>query len=296
MFLGDAMGYRLRKTILLSVLANELGIQFTGEDVVVKSVAPFDQGKEGDLCFVTESGEYLSGGAFIVPEGNLNSLKEGVGYLVSSNPRLAFIKCLEFLSASIGFSTYDFCSNIHPTAVIGKNVVIEDGCHVGKNTVIEHNVVIHPGTRIGNNTRIRSCSSIGGDGFGFQRDGDDIPIRFVHLGGVVIGNNVEIGACTTIARGVLSDTVIEDYVKIDNLVHVAHNCLIKRSAIVIACAEISGSVVVGENAWIAPNSCTHQKISIGRNSIIGLGAAVIKDVPSNVVYAGNPARKLRDIS
>ena len=83
--------------------------------------------------------------------------------------------------------------------------------------------------------------------------------------------------------------------KIDNLVHVAHNCLIKDGAFIIACAELSGGVVVGKNAWIAPNSCTHQKVTIGESSLVGLGAVVTKDVPDKCVYAGNPAKKIRSI-
>jgi UDP-3-O-[3-hydroxymyristoyl] glucosamine N-acyltransferase len=195
----------------------------------------------------------------------------------------------------MGFSTWSKRSEIHPTSIIGQNVVIENGCVIGEKTVIEHNVVLHAGTRIGKNSRIRSCSSIGGDGFGFERLADGTPLRFPHLGGVFIGDNVEVGSCTTIARGTLSDTVIEDNVKIDNLVHVAHNCVIRDGAFIIACAELSGGVTVGKNAWIAPNSCTHQKITIGENSLVGLGAVVTKDVPDRCVYAGNPAKKIRSL-
>ena len=214
------------------------------------------------------------------------------GYLISDNPRLDFIHILSFLESSVGFSTYEFPSEIHPTVKLGHNVVIEDGCYIAEDVIIEHNVVIHSGTRIGKRSRIRSCSSIGGDGFGFERLKNGEPLRFPHLGAVIIGNDVEVGSCTTLARGTLSDTIIEDFVKIDNLVHIAHNCLIKKGAFIIACAEISGGVTIGENAWIAPNSCTNQKISVGDNSMVGLGAVVTKNVASDVTVAGNPARLL----
>src|SRR5690606_29043197 len=149
----------------------------------------------------------------VVPiDANLKSL-DTLGYLLSNNPRLDFIRVLSYLEEFIGFATYDFPSEIHPTAKIGENVVIESGCKIAEGVVIEHNVVIHSGTRIGKNSRIRSCSSIGGDGFGFERIEGGMPLRFPHLGRVVIGENVEIGALNSIAKGTLSDTEIYDYVK-----------------------------------------------------------------------------------
>ncbi|MFT6908675.1 MAG: UDP-3-O-[3-hydroxymyristoyl] glucosamine N-acyltransferase [Oleiphilaceae bacterium] len=289
------MGYQLKNELMLSEIAGELNIEHFGLDVIVRSVGPADIAKPGDLTYSKLSIVDGDGLSIILPK-NGNTL-DGTrsGFLLSDNPRLDFIRALSFLQTKIGFTTWNKPTEIHPTAIIGQNVVIEDGCYIGENTIIEHNVVLHAGTRIGKNSRIRSCSSIGSDGFGFERLEDGTPLRFPHLGGVVIGNNVEIGSCTAIACGTLSDTVIEDNAKIDNLVHVAHNCLIKDGAFIIACAELSGGVVVGENAWVAPNSCTHQKINIGDWSLVGLGAVVTKDVPASTVYAGNPAKKIRDL-
>lgn len=289
------MGYKLNEPIMLSALAAQLECAWKGVDIKIEGVSPLDAAVESDLTFSKNLVQDVAGVAVIAAMSDLSPVIEFSGILLSNNPRLTFIKALNFLVSEVGFSTWDSPSVIHPTAKIGQNVVIEDGCFVGANTIIEHNVVLHAGTRIGENSRIRSCSSIGGDGFGFERIQDGTPLRFPHLGGVVIGNSVEIGSCTAVARGTLSDTVIEDNVKIDNLVHIAHNCLIRNGAFVIACAEISGGVEVGRNSWIAPNSCTHQKVVIGEDSIVGLGAVVTKDVPANSVYAGNPAKKIRDL-
>ena len=289
------MGYELKGNTKLSMVANELKLDWAGVDITIKSVSSFVGASVGDLTFsrgVFNASNQVACITTVNPDEK--DAKIG-GYILSSNPRLDFIRALNFLSESIGFATWDKPAQVHPTAVIGQNVVIEAGCVIEANAIIEHNVVLHAGTRIGNNSRIRSCSSIGGDGFGYERLEDGTPLHFPHLGGVFIGNNVEIGACTTVARGTLSDTVIEDNVKIDNLVHVAHNCLIQRGAFIIACAELSGGVVVGRNAWVAPNSCTHQKVNIGDGSIVGLGAVVTKDVPPNSVYAGNPAKKIREL-
>lgn len=289
------MGFKLRKAVFLSEIAEKINLELIGADIEISGVAPFSNYEQGELSFTRDLDGLKQNTAVITTKDLIAHQTESVGYLLSDNPRLDFIRSLLFLEENIGFKTYDFPSIIHPTAKIGQNVVIESGCHISENVVIEHNVVIHEGTTIGRGSRIRSCSSIGGDGFGFERMENGTPLRFAHLGGVFIGENVEVGSCTTIARGTLSNTIIEDLVKIDNLVHIAHNCHIKRGAFIIACAELSGGVTVGENAWIAPNSCTHQKINIGDNSLIGLGAVVTKNVPNNSVFAGNPAKKIRDI-
>lgn len=286
------MGYQLKNKVRLSKIAKKLGLELKGVDVLIEGVAPISACKSGDISFTNNLTEGLCNIALIVPNDSLIPKDRVCGYLLSDNPRLDFIRILSYLQSSIGFSTYEFSSEIHSTVKLGENVVIEDGCHIAENVIIEHNVVIHSGTIIGKNSRIRSCSSIGGDGFGFERLDSGEPLRFPHLGAVIIGDNVEVGSCTTLARGTLSNTVIEDFVKIDNLVHIAHNCLIKKGAFIIACAEISGGVTIGENAWIAPNSCTHQKISIGNNSVVGLGAVVTKNVDADVTVAGNPARPL----
>lgn len=289
------MGYRLKHSMKISVLAKSLNLDWSGEDIEISSVAPLDAADSGDLTFSKELLLDTTGVAIICSESSNFEPNNKNGQLFSDNPRLDFIRALNYLCDEIGFNTWSFPSEIHPTAVIGQNVVIENGCSIGENVIVEHNVVIHSGTRIGKNSRIRSCSSIGGDGFGFERLDSGMPLRFPHLGGVLIGENVEIGSCTAVAKGTLGDTIIEDNVKVDNLVHVAHNCVIKNGAFIIACAELSGGVSVGENAWVAPNSCTHQKITIGDGSVVGLGAVVTKNVPSNTVFAGNPAKKLRDI-
>ncbi len=289
------MGYKLNHSIKLSDLASKLNYSWQGVDIDITGVAPIDTVSFTELTFCKTPPEALSGVALVSqvePDSNQLSVN---GFIVTDNPRLLFIKLLVFLDEEIGFSTWDQPSVIDPSAQLGQNVVIESGCEIGANTIIEPNVVIHAGTRIGSHSRIRSCSSIGGDGFGFERLEDGTPLRFPHLGGVTIGNYVEVGSCTAIARGTLSDTLIEDNVKIDNLVHIAHNCTIKNGAFIIACAEISGGVVVGKNAWVAPNSCTHQKIAIGDNALVGLGAVVTKNVPADTVYAGNPAKKIRDL-
>jgi UDP-3-O-[3-hydroxymyristoyl] glucosamine N-acyltransferase LpxD len=208
-------------------------------------------------------------------------------------PRLAFIQVLTWLEAKIGFSTYDFESRIHNSVQLGQNVVIEKGVRVGRNSIIDHNVVIKAGTTIGENCYIGASTTIGSDGFGYERDESKTPIKFPHLGGVRIGNNVELGSLNSIVRGTLSDTIINDSVKTDNLVHIAHNCEIGINVLLTACTELSGGVKIGKNTWMGPNCSVNQKINIGEDAFVGLAAVVTKDVKPSTVVAGSPAKFIR---
>lgn len=174
-----------------------------------------------------------------------------------------------------------------PGVVIGPRVEIGAGGEIGANTVID-NAVIGRGTRIGAN-----CS-IGGDGFGFEIDEETQEVlKIPHFGIVRIGNGVEIFANVCIARGSLADTVIEDAVRIDNLVHVAHNCLIRKNSFIIANTMLGGSAVVGAGAWIAPSTSILNGISIGDGAMTGMGSVVTKPVGEHDLVAGVPARRLR---
>ena len=133
---------------------------------------------------------------------------------------------------------------------------------------------------------------IGGAGFGFERDDNGNRLRFPQIGGVRIGNHVDIGGNTCIDRGALSDTILEDYAKVDNLCHIAHNAHIGKNAVVVACAEVSGSCAIGDDTWVGPNTCIRDQRTIGSNTLIGMGAVVVKHVGDNEVWAGNPAKKM----
>lgn len=117
------------------------------------------------------------------------------------------------------------------------------------------------------------------------------PIRLPHIGGVHIDQYVEIGALTTVcSSGTIDPTIIEDEVRIDDHVHIAHNCVLKEKVIITINAEISGSTSVGENSWIAPNVSIINGISIGSNVTLELGSVVIKDVEDYSVVVGNLRR------
>lgn len=174
---------------------------------------------------------------------------------------------------------------IEPLSFIDHEVTIGDNCKIKSGAKIRSNVII------GDNCIIKENCVIGDDGFGVERDPDGTTYKIPHLGGVVIQNNVEIGAMSCICQGTIEPTVIEEYVKIDDCCFVAHNCNIGRGTFIIANSEISGSVSIGKNSWIAPNACIRDGIKIGDNVTVGMGAVVVKNIDNNELIIGNPGRK-----
>ena len=154
---------------------------------------------------------------------------------------------------------------IHPTAIIhneamiGNNVSIGAYCVIGRATigdgcVIDSHVRIYDEVVIGKNCNIKAGAVIGAAGFGFERDENGNKFRFPQIGSVRIGDDVEIGSQTCIDRGALSNTVIGDHTKINNLCHIAHNNMIGRNVTITGCVNLSGGNTIEDNVWIAPNS------------------------------------------
>ena len=223
-----------------------------------------------------------------------------IPHIVSANPRLDFLRVVGSF-----FAEKDIPTGIHPSAnieqgaIIGQNVSIGAHCHIGAkvkigdNTTILPNCSIYGKVTIGCDCYIKPGVVIGGPGFGFEKDENGIPVHFPHTGEVIIRDDVYIGANTTIDRGTIDATVIENHVKIDNLVHIAHNCKIGANTIITGGAFVSGGVQVGKNVWIAPNSSIHQQVKIGDNSKVGIGAVILKNVKDGDTVFGNPAKILK---
>ena len=131
------------------------------------------------------------------------------------------------------------------------------------------------------------------DRFGFVRDDDGSLVSFPHYGGVIIGENVDIGKHVAIDRGYLGDTVIGDGTKVDNLVHIAHNVVIGKDTMIVAGTIIGGSVSIGNRCFIGIGAMIKNGVSIGDDATIGMGSVVLKDVPPGETWCGNPAKKLR---
>lgn len=151
---------------------------------------------------------------------------------------------------------------------------------------------IYSCVKIGQNVQIEPGAVIGGRGFGFERNERGAWEAFPHVGRVVIGDDVEIGANVTIDRGTLDDTIIGPGTKIDNGAYIAHNVRIGSNCLVMANVTICGSVTIGTGCSIAPSASIREGTHIGNDAVVGLGAVVISDVESGMTVAGVPARPL----
>ena len=274
--------------------------------IMIKAFAPLDPGAADHVSFVVGGGDVASqavtaseSSAFVVGPELSPPTDDSRAFVTVANPRLEF--------ARVGAALFPdarplYAEGIDPTARLGPGsltehgVVIEPGVVLGAHCLVGPNSVIRLGTSIGDGVTIGPGCTIGGVGFGFERDEDGRPIRLPHYGGVRIGNNVEIGANTVIDRGVLVDTVIQDYAKIDSQVLVGHNSFIGEGALVIGGSILCGGCHVGEGSWIAPGSIIREKVTVGPDATIGIGSTVMRDVPAGetVMSPGaRPALRLR---
>ncbi|MCE7902294.1 MAG: UDP-3-O-(3-hydroxymyristoyl)glucosamine N-acyltransferase [Gammaproteobacteria bacterium PRO9] len=187
---------------------------------------------------------------------------------------------------------------VGPGAVIGRNVVLGDRVQVGANVVVGDDVVIGDDTRlmpqstiyaavrIGARCIVHTGAVLGADGFGFARDRDGRHFKVPQLGSVVIGDDVEIGACTTIDRGAIGNTVIGNGVKLDNQIMVAHNVRIGDHTVIAAQVGISGSTTIGARCIVGGKAGFAGHIEVADDVVIGGGTSVTGSIRSPGIYAG----------
>jgi len=227
------------------------------------------------------------------------SLKENnKTLLVVPNPKVALAKIGNY------FFKDKIIPFVHSTAIIDKEAEIGENvsigaysvigkCKIGNGTIIDSNVKVYDNTEIGKCCVVKSGAVLGGEGFGFEKDENGNRFRFPQLSALKIGNYVEIGANTCIDHGALTNTEIGDYTKINNLCHIAHNNKIGKNVVITAEVNISGSNIIEDNVWIAPNSSIRGWVHICEGATVGMGAVVVKDIPANETWAGCPAKKMK---
>lgn len=180
-------------------------------------------------------------------------------------------------------------SAVHANSVIGRDVTIGAGC------VVHPAVVIHDRCGLADHVVVQSGVVIGGEGFGYRPDPQSgMPKGIPHIGNVVIESHVEIGANSTIDRAKFGSTRIGAGTKIDNLVHIGHNCRIGRCCIICGMCGLSGSVTLGDGVTLAGGVGVADHITIGQGATVGARSGVMNDIPPGETWVGYPARPARE--
>lgn len=309
-------------------IARAIGAKVIGDErVEITGVAGIASTSSGDLVFVEDKkhlDEALNSAASAVIAGafaeNITTAKT---LLVAANPRLAFARAAKLIRKDAIREP-----GVHPDAVVHKSVALgkkvsidpravvgEDarvgghtwigaGCAIGRGVVIGEdcevypNATIYPGTRIGNRVIVHAGAVLGSDGFGYVRDPETGRYeKFPQIGTLEIEDDVEIGANTAIDRGALEVTRIRRGAKIDNLVHIGHNCQIGENVVIAAQAGFSGSIVIEDNVVIGGQVGVGEHARIQEGVLLGGQAGVLpKKVlrGKGVAFWGTPAKPLRE--
>ena len=306
----------------LGEIAQKTGGTLVGDAALaITGVAGIETAGPGQLTFVANQ-KYRpllsqTKAAAVILSAELETDSTRAALIKHPNPYYAFLIALRLFHPQERL----YPPEIHPSAVVGKNVALAEGVHldaqvvladevsvgehsallagtcvgrnskIGKDCLIYPNVTVREGVTIGDRVIIHSGAVIGSDGFGFAKEGG-IYHKIPQVGGVVIEDDVEIGAGTTIDRATMGNTIIGRGTKIDNLVQIAHNVVIGENCIIVAQVGISGSTKIGKNVTLAGQVGLIGHVTIGDNVIVAAKSGIHRDLKPNTVYFGYPAREL----
>jgi len=299
----------------LTEIAKVLNGRILGDEhLLIEGIAPIETAKAGEMSFVAdrknEKKAASSGASVLIVRETLPGLE--TTFLVVGNPYFAFAKAMALFhpppvflpgidasavvaegleigeGASIGpLAVIEAGVRIGAGARVGAGVFVGEGSTIGADTLIHPNVTIREGVRIGARVIVHSGTVIGSDGFGFAPEKGSYH-KIPQVGGVIVEDDVELGANVAIDRGTLGDTVIGRGTKVDNLVQIGHNVVIGNDTILVAQVGISGSVRIGHHVTLAGQVGVAGHLSIGDHVVLGGKSGVTKDIPSGSGLTGFP--------
>jgi len=306
-------------SIRLEQLVERLGGQLKGNaQIEVDGIAPLDAATSSHMTFLSNpkfrvQAEQTQAAVLILSEADDDAVVDYQGArIVTKNPYAYFAKAAQLFAAQAAIpvvpgihasACVDASAVVAASATIGPQVVIEAGAVIGERVVIDAGsyigrnarigadthfharVTFHSGCEIGERGIVHSGVVIGADGFGFANE-SGVWVKIPQVGRVVIGNDVEIGANTTIDRGALSDTVLEDGVKLDNQIQIAHNCHIGAHTAIAACAGIAGSAKIGKYCSIGGAAMIHGHITIADRVHVSAGTLALRSILEPGQYTG----------
>ena len=288
----------------LAEIAARLGGEVFGDpQTLICQVATLASAGEGEIGFLTNLKyknqlKTTKAAAVIVSAEFADAIN--LPRIVSKNPYAYYARLASLLNPrtamAAGVHSSAYCASelpadvtIGPNACIGTNVtlgqgvvvhagcVLGDGVKIGAGTILYPNVSVYAGCEIGQNAVIHSGVVIGADGFGFAPDAGQW-VKIPQIGRVIIGDDVEIGASTTVDRGALDDTLIGDGCKIDNQIQIGHNCVIGKHCVIAACAAIAGSVTLHDNVIVGGAAMIAGHVTIASGAVISGGSLVMKNI------------------
>ena len=284
----------------LGEIVAALGGELHGDaTLAIEALAPLESAQPDQLSFLSnpryrqQLAASRAGCVIVAPALRDEALARGA-CIVADDPYLYFARLTQLWKrthARTGEPDIHPSAVVHPEADIAPGVqigaltVVERGARIGAGTVLKARVVVSEACVIGERCIVHPGVVIGADGFGFAPTPQGYE-KIEQLGAVRIGNDVEIGANTCIDRGALADTVIEDGVKLDNLVQVAHNVRIGRNTAVAACTGIAGSAVIGANCTIGGAARIQGHISIADGTFVSTGTFISRTIHKPGMYTG----------
>jgi UDP-3-O-[3-hydroxymyristoyl] glucosamine N-acyltransferase len=302
--------------VLLSQIAAELGLTFTGEDIAISGMNTLRDAGLSELSYIVHGKHsaallQTSAGAVLVPEALQNEVPAGTRALVCDDTALAMAYASRlfsppFIDSDAPAPVIGEASFIDPRAILENGVVIGKGCTVmagaylgsgvivGDGTVLFPNTTIYRDTVIGSRCRIHGGTTVGADGFGYAHTAQGEHVKIYQNGNVVIGDDVELGSNCSIDRAVFASTHVRKGSKLDNNVHVGHNCDIGEHCIIVAQVGIGGSTTLGRNCIVSGQTAFTDHLEIAPFSTFTARSGVTKSIKeSGKVYSGYPLMEHR---
>jgi len=308
----------------LHSIAEMVGGEVLGDaEMEVRGVSPVDEADSGEIAFLATR-RYVKyvpqskASGFLVAEELKSSLPQGASAVVVGDPYPALRTLLQHF-----FPEADDAVAVHPTAVIGRDVILGEGvaigpyavledrvevgegarigahCVVGRSSTIGPHTVLHPhvvvyhSSVIGRDVEVHSGACLGSDGFGYTLV-DGVHRKMPQVGRCVIEDGVEVGANTTIDRGSLGDTVVGRGSKVDNLVQIAHNVRVGAGSLIAALVGVAGSTRIGKKVWLGGQAGLINQLDIGEGARVAVASKVFGDVSAGETVSGHPARPHRE--
>ena len=289
----------------ISKILKEMGIpHICKNEQRVSSLGLVEYNDGKDVCTFVDNEYYLEKLSdniqmVLIGEDLLDTLKQyrkSYGICVVENPRLTYFRIHNYLVNDISYRRTDFKTRIGTNCNISSQAVIADkNVIIGNNVTIEEFAVIRENTVINDNSIIRAGCKIAGEGFEFKNTSEEV-FHVGHIGGVIIGESVEIQYNTCIDKAIYpwDNTVIGDHVKIDNLVHIGHAVKVDSRTMIVANSGIGGRVSIGEDVWIGFGATIRNGIHIGDRARTNMGSVVTRNVGTEEAVTGNFAIPHKD--